>query len=132
MGTDVEVGERRGPGPASPPIAPERLTGQEGSLVRQVLASIEVGWQGILEGLDGIEAHGHLGVDEGVDDERRLVRDVLERAAGPRAPGGVGGHDVEQDVAVHHDGTHPSPRVRAMISSVVISTSPRPRRRSAS
>jgi hypothetical protein len=37
-------------------------------------------------------------------------------------------YHVKEDIAVDQDGGHSSPRVRAMISSVVIGTSPVPRK----
>ena len=115
---EVEVRQRRRSGAATAAIGEERLAGEEPRLERELLPLEDVRGKLIVVLFDGGEADRDLGVDDGVDDERALIRGVRQGAGGPRRPRRVFGGDVEQDVAVDECRGQGS-RVSARISSVV-------------
>ncbi len=132
VGADEEVGQRRSAGPTGTPVADERLPGEEGGIPRQVLPP-DLRGQGLLEYLDLVEADADLRVDHRIDGQVRVLRGVCERVRRPCSPFGISSEDVEEHIAVDEDRAHSSsPRVSAMISSVVRRVWARPRMRATS
>ena len=81
MGADVEVRQRRATSATATSVAQERLAGQEGRLVRDRVAPEQIDRKRSVELLDRRIADRYLAVDDGVDDEDRLVGKALQRLA---------------------------------------------------
>src|SRR5262249_42474152 len=83
----------------------------------------------VLQIFDSPKTDRDLGVDEGVDHQRRLVRGRGDRSGRPLKPGGISRRYVQKDVAIDQSRCHFSERVSDRIWSVVILTSDLPARR---
>src|SRR5258708_5171022 len=128
MGANKEVWQRRSLRSASTPIDEKRLPRKKGSLIGDRL-SFEHGFrQPRVEVLDSRIASRNLSVDDRVDDQTKAVSRTLHCRGRPAVPARILRREIEQDVAVDHHGRHYSPRVRAIISSVVIPTLALPRK----
>ncbi len=125
---DQEVGQNRTP-TAFASVAGVSVAGEEGGGARDLLDAHHPG-EGRSKRLDTREPGRDLGEHYRVDDQRAALGRLGEARLRPAEPAPVFGEDVEQYVAVD-EGPYDSaqPLVRARISSVVISTSPRPRMR---
>jgi hypothetical protein len=126
---DQELGENRLTPAAFASVAGVGVAGQEGGGEGHLLDARHRG-EGCSKRLDTREPGRDLGEHYRVDDQRAALGRLGEARLQPAEPAPVFGEDVEQYVAVD-EGPYGSaqPLVRARISSVVISTSPRPRMR---
>src|SRR5262245_10834544 len=126
MGADEEIGERRRPRSAAPAILQKHLTGQKRGFERDRFADESVSWKSCVQVFDAREVNRHFAVDDRVDDQPGGFGRRGQRRGRPIRPIRILGKDVEDHAAIDQNGGH-SPRVRAMISSVVMVPSPRPR-----
>src|SRR5215468_1546591 len=124
MGSDKEIRQRRSFRSAPAPISKKRLPCKKGGLIGNRL-SFEQGFrQRVIEVLNSRIVNRNLGIDNRVDNQTKAITYAFYRRCRPGVPSRVLCQDIEQDVAVDDYGAHYSPRVSAMISSVLMATSP--------
>ena len=132
MGADVEVGQRASAAPAAPPV-PHRTPCRRGRRPPTAAGPARRARprQLLVERLDACEADGDLREHDVIDHEaalRRAAHDALRR---PLVPAASGSNTSSSTLLSTRTRTRSvSPRVRAMISSVVILMSAEPRARS--
>ena len=103
VGADVEVRKGGTAPPAAPAVLEEHLAGQERRFPRQRVTTKVIGRDGIVEIFDAIEPNRDLGIDDGIDDERRGLGQFDQSARRPLEPRWILGQHVEDDVAVNED-----------------------------
>src|ERR1700730_7520178 len=128
MRADEKIGKRRLLCSTPPSIGQERLACEKRGFVRNCF-TVEHGFRkrGV-EVLDPRIANRGLGINDRIDDEAIAVGGTLDGRRRPCEPTRILRHDVEKNVGVYQYRRHSVSRVSAMIASVLIATSPRPRK----
>src|SRR5664279_1800167 len=80
---------------AAAAVQQEALSGQETGFPGQGLALIQSTGQGGIQRFDHGVADRHLGVNDGIDNECRVLSGLCERPPRPVAPGRIVGGDVK-------------------------------------
>ena len=127
MGSDIEIGQRRGLRAATTTIFQKGLCGDPPSGVRQrqppknrrIKPFVQVG--------STRKSRCQFSVDDWIDENRSLRCDRAKLVFRPREPCRVGGRDVQQHVGIEK--FHSSPRVRAITFAVVSPERAAPRAR---
>src|SRR5665213_865101 len=148
MGTNIKIRQRSVSKTAAFAISQKTLASQESCFPGKRIPLIEATGESGIQRFDGRISDRHLGIDDGIDDQRGMFGTLRERASRPSAPLRIVSGDVQQNIAVHQDAAaaaqtrwqtcqdrfhltfpreRPASRVNAMISSVLMRVSAVPR-----